>query len=189
MEVPQMSTVESTNAAVLPAGTWQLDPVHSQVGFAVKYMVGTFRGSFSPVEATLTVEPDGAAALTGSARAENVKVQEPNLVAHLLSPDFFDAERTPEIRFTSTDIRTEGDELVVDGELEIKGTNRPVEARGTIVGPVENVAGREGVGIELSTTVDRRDYDLNWNAELPKGGFAVQNEVTLNVHLELAKEE
>jgi len=111
------------------------------------------------------------------------------LKGHLLAPDFFDAERTPELRFTSTDIRTEGGELVVDGELEIKGTSRPVQARGTIVGPVQNIGGKEGVGIDLSTTVDRREYGLNWNAELPKGGFAVENEVTLNVHLELAKEE
>jgi len=99
-----MSTIESTNAAVLPAGTWQLDPVHSQVGFAVKYMVGTFRGSFSPVAATLSVA-DGVASLTGEAKAENVRVQEPNLVSHLLAPDFFDAERTPDLRFSSSDVR------------------------------------------------------------------------------------
>ena len=77
-----MSTVQSQTQS-LPTGTWQLDPVHSQVGFAVKYMVGTFRGSFSPVAATLEVGADGTASLAGSAKAESVKVQEPNLVAHL----------------------------------------------------------------------------------------------------------
>jgi len=127
--------------------------------------------------------------LYGAVRVDSVDARDENLKGHLLAPDFFDAEKTPEIRFTSTDIRTEGDELVVDGELEIKGTSRPVVARGTIVGPVENIAGKEGVGIDLSTTVDRREYGLNWNAPLPKGGFAVENEVTLHVHLELAKEE
>jgi polyisoprenoid-binding protein YceI len=151
-------------------------------------VVATFRGAFTDFDVTLD-NIGGEPVIYGAVRVGSVDVRDDNLNAHLLSPDFFDAERTPEIRFTSTDIRTEGDELVVDGELEIKGTNRPVEARGTIVGPVENVAGREGVGIELSTTVDRRDYDLNWNAELPKGGFAVENQVTLQVHLELAKEE
>jgi polyisoprenoid-binding protein YceI len=182
-----MATV--TEQTAIPTGIWKSDPVHSNVSFSVKHMVvATFRGSFTDFDVTLD-NIGGEPVIYGAVRVGSVDVRDDNLNAHLLSPDFFDAERTPEIRFTSTDIRTEGDELVVDGELEIKGTNRPVEARGTIVGPVENVAGREGVGIELSTTVDRRDYDLNWNAELPKGGFAVENQVTLNVHLELAKEE
>ena len=106
-----MSTVESTTTQTLPAGTWNVDPVHSTVGFAVKYMVGTFRGSFSPIEATLSVAKDGGASLTGSAKAEGIKVQEPNLVTHLLSPDFFDAERAPELHFRSTDVRTAGEHV------------------------------------------------------------------------------
>ena len=169
----------------LPTGRWTLDTVHSTVGYAVRHSgVSLFKGGLVAFDATLA---DGT--LRGSADVASITVQDENLQGHLLSPDFFDAERTPEIRFTSTDIRTEGDELVVDGELEIKGTSRAVEARGTIVGPVENVAGKEGIGVDLSTTVDRRDYGLNWNAPLPKGGFAVENEVTLQVHLELAKED
>jgi polyisoprenoid-binding protein YceI len=182
-----MATV--TQQTAIPTGVWKSDPIHSTVGFAVKHMVvATFRGAFTDFDVTLD-NSDGEPRLYGSVRVPSVDVRDETLKGHLLSPDFFDAERTPELRFTSTDIHTEGDELVVEGELEIKGTNRPAEARGTIVGPVENIAGREGVGIELSTTVDRRDYGLNWNAELPKGGFAVENEVTLNIHLELAKEE
>jgi polyisoprenoid-binding protein YceI len=178
-----------TQQTAIPTGIWKSDPVHSSIGFAVKHMVvATFRGSFTDFDVTLD-NSGGEPRLYGAVRVPSVDVRDETLKGSLLSPDFFDAERTPEIRFTSTDIRIEGDELVVDGELEIKGTNRPVEARGTIVGPVQNIAGREGVGIDLSTTVDRRDYGLNWNAELPKGGFAVENEVTLQVHLELAKEE
>src|SRR5437763_4862611 len=80
----------------LPVGTWNLDPVHSQVGFAVEYVIGTFRGSFSPVTAKLEVGEDGAAALTGSAPVNGVKVQDENMQAHLQSPEFFDAERTPQ---------------------------------------------------------------------------------------------
>ena len=182
-----MATVAEKTA--IPTGIWKSDPVHSNVSFSVKHMVvATFRGSFTDFDVTLD-NSGGEPVIYGAVRVASVDVRDEKLNGHLLSPDFFDAERTPEIRFTSTDIRTEGDELVVDGELEIKGTNRPVEARGTIVGPVENVAGREGIGIDLSTTVDRRDYGLNWNAELPRGGFAVENEVTLQVHLELGKDE
>jgi polyisoprenoid-binding protein YceI len=182
-----MATVAEKTA--IPTGIWKSDPVHSNVSFSVKHMVvATFRGSFDDFDVTLD-NSGGEPVIYGAVRVASVDVRDENLNGHLLSPDFFDAERTPEIRFTSTDMRTEGDELVVDGELEIKGTNRPVEAHGTIVGPVENVAGKDGIGIDLSTKVDRREYGLNWNAELPKGGFAVENEVTLHVHLELAKAE
>jgi polyisoprenoid-binding protein YceI len=182
-----MSTIESTRS-VLPAGTWQLDPVHSRVGFAVKYMVGTFRGSFSPVEATLVVDPDGAAALTGSARAENVKVQEPNLAAHLLTPDFFDAERAPELRFRSTDVRTEGDRVTVDGELEIKGVTRPVTLAGEIGEQITDPYGRERIGISLGGQIDRTEFGINWNNPLPSGKSALANEVALEAELYLVKE-
>jgi polyisoprenoid-binding protein YceI len=182
-----MSTIESTHG-VLPTGTWQLDPVHSRVGFAVKYMVGTFRGSFSPVEATLVVDPNGAAGLTGSARAENVKVQEPNLVAHLLTPDFFDAERSPELRFRSTDVRTEGDRVTVDGELEIKGVTRPVTLAGEVGEQITDPYGRERIGITLGGQIDRTEFGINWNNPLPSGKSALANEVALEAELYLVKE-
>src|SRR5580765_5488320 len=109
MEVAMSTLVETRKP--LPTGSWQVDPVHSQVGFAVEYVVGTFRGSFSPVEARLEVAEDGEATLTGSAKVESVKVQDENLTAHLLTPEFFDAERVPEIRFASTDLRRSGDAI------------------------------------------------------------------------------
>ena len=121
-----MSTTETRQ--LLPVGTWNVDPVHSQVGFAVEYVVGTFRGSFAPVDASLSVADDGTATLTGKAPVSGVKVQDPNLEAHLQSPDFFDAERAPEITFTSTDVRRSGSEIEIDGELAIRGTSQPVDA-------------------------------------------------------------
>jgi polyisoprenoid-binding protein YceI len=174
---------------IIPTGTWKSDPIHSNVGFAVKHMVvATFRGGFTDFDVTLSGD-EGEPRLEGAVRVASVDVRDETLNGHLLSPDFFDADRHPEIRFASTAIRAEGDELVVDGDLTIKGTTKPVEARGQITGPVEDPAGGERVGIELETTVDRTEFGLNWNAPLPSGGVAVQNEVTLVVHLELAKEE
>jgi polyisoprenoid-binding protein YceI len=182
-----MATV--TQETTIPTGIWKSDPIHSSVGFAVKHMVvATFRGAFTDFDVTLD-NSDGEPRLYGAVRVPSVDVRDEGLKGHLLAPDFFDAERAPELRFTSTDIRAEGGELVIDGELEIKGTNRPVQSRGTIVGPIEDPAGGVRLGVDLATTVDRREYGLNWNAELPKGGFALENEVTLSVHLELAKEE
>lgn len=183
-----MSTLESTAAGTIRAGTWQLDAVHSQVGFAVKYMVGTFRGSFSPVEATLSVADDGSVELHGSARAESVKVQEPNLVAHLLSPDFFDAERAPELRFDSTDVRVSSDAVTVAGELEIKGIARPVTLAGVVTGPITDPYGRERIGLTLRGTIDRTEFGITWNNPLPSGKSALANEVSLSAELYLVKE-
>ena len=180
-----MTTVQAQTTqaeATIPAGVWKSDPVHSQVGFAVKHMVvATFRGTFTDFAVTLANE-DGEPSLYGAVRTDSVQVRDENLNGHLLSPDFFDSERYPEITFTSTGIHADGADLVVDGDLTIKGTSKAVEAHGQISGPVAHPAGGE-------TQVDRTEFGLNWNAPMPSGGVAVQNEVTLTVHLELAKEE
>lgn len=181
-----MSTITQTKAQ-LPTGTWQVDPVHSHVGFAVDYLAGTFRGTFSPVEATLTVGEDGSVELAGSARAENVRVQDENLTAHLLTPDFFDAERAPEITFGASAIRRAGNEVVIDGELTIKGNAQPVALTGTITEPVKDAYGNDRIGLKLETTIDRTQFGLNWNLPLPNGEPALANDVTLSADLYLVK--
>jgi polyisoprenoid-binding protein YceI len=180
------STILETRPA-LPAGLWKLDPVHSHIGFAVQYGVGTFRGNFAGVEAELQVAEDGRATLTGSAPVTGVRVQDENLAAHLQSPDFFDAERTPEIRFTSTKIERAGDAITVAGDLEIKGVSLPVKATGTVADPAEDAHGNTRFGLTLETVVDRTQFGLDWNMELPSGEPALANDVTLNVDLYFVK--
>jgi polyisoprenoid-binding protein YceI len=182
-----MALTEARTA--LPTGTWNLDPVHSQVGFAVDYMVGTFRGTFSPIEAKLEVPEDGTAKLTGSAPVSGVKVQDENLAAHLQSPEFFDAERAPEITFASTDIRRDGDRVEVDGELTIKGASLPVHLEGTITDPAEDPYGGVRIGLNLTTTVDRTQFGIDWNNPLPSGEPALGNDVTLTADLSFVKEQ
>jgi polyisoprenoid-binding protein YceI len=84
-------------------------------------------------------------------------------------------------------VKQEGDQIEVEGELTIMGKTNPVTSRGTIVGPHEDIAGNTKVGITLETVVDRTKYGLEWNAPLPKGGFALADDVTLTVELELAR--
>jgi polyisoprenoid-binding protein YceI len=176
------------SATGLPIGTWRLDPVHSSASFAVKHMaVATFRGRFERLGATLTVDDDSAE-LVGNVDAGSIVVKDENLQAHLGSPDFFDIERYPEITFRSTSIRRDGDEVIVDGQLTIKGNTRAVEARGTIAGPGVTLAGAVATGIQLETIIDRGEFGLNFNAPLPTGGVAVANEVKLTVELELVKD-
>ena len=174
-----------------PSGTYTLDPVHSSVGFAVRHMVvSTFRGSFGEYDAKVTVGEDGLPTLTGTVNVSSIQVKDPNLTGHLLTPDFFDVERHPEITFQSTRSRIDdGGELVVDGDLTINGITRPVEARGSLAYVAADMGGGERIGIELETVVDRNEFGLKWNAPLPKGGFALDNDVKLQVELELARQE
>jgi polyisoprenoid-binding protein YceI len=181
-----VSTITETRNS-LPTGTWNVDAVHSQIGFAVEYVVGTFRGSFAPVDVRLEVGEDGATTFVGSAPVTGVKVQDENLSAHLQSPEFFDAERTPDISFSSTAIRRSGDEIAIAGELTIKGVTQPIEAKGTITDPVDDPYGGVRFGLKLETTVDRTKFGLNWNNPLPNGQPSLANDVTLTAELYLVK--
>jgi polyisoprenoid-binding protein YceI len=174
-----MSTTIIQQQAAAPAGTWQADPVHSSVGFGVKYLgVATFTGELTNFEATLK---DGE--LVGKARVESVEVKDENLKAHLQAPDFFDAERHPEVSFSGRDVG----EGRFEGELTIKGITQPATLEGTITGPVTDPYGNERYGLALTTVVDRTAFGLNWNAPLPGGGFALANDVTLKADLSLVK--
>jgi polyisoprenoid-binding protein YceI len=179
------STIQTSTS--LPTGTWNVDPAHSHVGFELEYMGGVFRGSFSPVEARLEVDEQGHVRLEGSAHAEAVKVQDENLNAHLLSPEFFDASRTPVLTFASTDLRRSGDEVVVNGELTVKATTQPVELRGIVGEPLTDAYGRERFSLELEGIVDRTLFGLDWNIALPTGEPALSNEVRLVAELYLVK--
>ena len=171
----------------LPAGAWSVDATHSQVGFAVDYMVGTFRGTFSPFEATLSVKDDGTATLHGSAPVSGIRVQDENLAAHLQSPDFFDAEQAPELTFRSTRIARAGDDVTAEGDLTIRTTTLPVTLTGTVGEPAEDPYGNERFWLRLEATVDRTEFGLNWNNPLPNGEPALANDVTLTAELYLVR--
>lgn len=167
-----MST--TIDQAVIPTGTWTADTVHSGLSFEVPYAVATFSGDVPGFQATLT---DGV--LAGSAQIASLRVKDEALQAHLLSPEFFDAERHPEVSFTSTAIRSEGDRVAIDGDLTIKGVTKPVELRGTFIGTGTDPWGNERIGVDLAGTVDRTEFGVSWNAPLPGGGFLLPNDVTL----------
>src|SRR5207249_11451953 len=119
-------TMSTPTLTVAPAGTWNLDPVHSRVDFEVSYLAGTFKGEFHEISAELTVEAERAS-LEGTAMVASVDVKDENLSAHLQLPDFFDAKRHPQLRFAARDVRLGGaGKLSVDGELTIKGVTKPV---------------------------------------------------------------
>lgn len=177
-----MSATEQ-QATGIPTGTWSVDPVHSNIGFAVKHnTVMTFQGSFGQFDGKLV---EGR--LEGAATVASVEVDDENLAGHLQTPDFFDAERFPELRFVSSAIRRDGDRVSIAGELTIKGTTAPVELAGTISGPVTDGYGGERFGIDLQTTIDRNDYSVSWNADLPGGGVVLSDDVVVTANLALVQ--
>lgn len=172
----------TTAQQLIPTGTWNVDAVHSTAVFSVGHAaVGTFRGQFRKIDGGIA---DGL--LRGEVTLDTLDVFDDNLKGHLLSPDFFDAERNPKLTFVTTDARGHADSLIVEGDLTVRGVTKRVEAIGTITGPL--VLGEYGgtkLGIDLETVIDRTEFGLNWNAPLAGGNWMLEDEVTLSVHLEL----
>ncbi|HEV7769097.1 MAG TPA: YceI family protein [Solirubrobacterales bacterium] len=171
-----------------PTGTYVVDPVHSTINFAVVHNgVSTFRSGFRGYEAKF--EGGENPRLTGTVEVDSVDIGEEMLKGHLLSPEFFDAERHPRLKFSSTgfDVDEDGG-LRLRGELEIRGTSHEVEATGRFAQLGTDLAGGARVGLSLAAGVDRRSFGLAWQAELPSGGEVLDYAVEIAVELELVKE-
>ena len=171
-----MSTIAPSKQTA-PAGTWSADPVHSNVSFEVAYAgVNTFRGSFREFTATLA---DGR--LEGSAKVASVDVKDDQLSGHLQTPDFFDAERFPEIAFRADDLER--------GELTIKGVTLPIVLTTSVSEPNVDPFGRERLGLRLESAIDRTDYGVSWNAPNQDGGNYLGDDVKLVAELVFVKAE
>jgi polyisoprenoid-binding protein YceI len=175
------STITET---AIPTGTWKADTVHSGVAFEVPYAVATFSGEVPDFHASLV---DGK--LAGVAQIASLTVKDENLQAHLLSPEFFDAERHPEVRFEGSRLTRDGDKATLEGEITIKGITKPATLSGTITGPAIDHFGANRVGFKLETVIDRTEFDIKWNMPLPNGEPALANEVTLKADLTLVAQD
>ena len=176
-----MSTATQT---AVPAGTWTVDTTHSSAGFEVGYNLATFRGRFHELDARLE---DGV--LTGSVKPASVDVNDENLAAHLRTPDFFDVDNHPEITFVSRSIDVdENGRVRLEGDFTIKGITKPVVAVGNLAHFEQDAFGNPRTTFTLEAAIDRTEFDLKWNIQLPAGGFALANDVRLLVDLQLTPE-
>ncbi len=172
----------------IPAGTYNVDPAHSSVGFEVRHMgIATVRGAFRKFQGIVDATGD-APVLQGSVEVSSVDTGEAQRDGHLVSAEFFDAENHAEITFHSTaGEATAGGKIRLNGEITIKGITKPLELTGVVAEGGTDPWGNERIGLELEGVIDRREFDLKWNQTLPNGNLLVSNEVKLLLSVSAVK--
>jgi polyisoprenoid-binding protein YceI len=171
-------------------GTWEIDPTHSTVGFAVRHaMVSTTRGHFAgftggatidaenPEKSSAWLDIDATTIVTGVEQRDQ----------HLRSADFWDSENHPKITFRSTSVKVDGDEVVTIGDLTVRGVSHPVEITWEFIGISKDPYGTTKSGFEGAATVKRSDWGLSWNAALETGGFLISDKIKLVLEVEADK--
>jgi len=185
MSTPASAT---TPQVPVPAGTWNVDPVHSSVEFHVKHLgIATVKGVFKEFEGSLQVGPDGAKA-TGSVQVASVDTREEQRDAHLRSPDFFDAEQFPQITFTSTSITpTGGDDFEIVGDFTIHGVTRSLTLTASLEGAETDPQGNQRVGLSANGQINRGDYGMKFNMALGSGNVVVSDKVKILLEVSAVK--
>ena len=167
---------------------WEIDPTHSQVVFSVKHMmISTVKGHFNVLSGHLHIDEENAANSWVDAQvdATSIDTRDAGRDGHLKSPDFFDAEKYPNITFKSTKVEhVEGDEYKVAGDLTIHGVSKPVVFKAEYAGQGKDPWGGTRAGLTVTGKIDRRDFGLTFNQNLETGGVLVGNDVKIEIDLE-----
>jgi polyisoprenoid-binding protein YceI len=178
------------STATVPAtltGTYAIDPTHSRIGFVARHaMVTKVRGSFNEFEGSgyFDVENPAASHLQLTIQAASIDTRNADRDGHLKSNDFFDMATYPEITFASTAVeQLSADTYRVTGDLTIKGTTKPVTVDVEYTGTAVDPYGNQRIGLEGSSTVNRKDWGVSWNAALDSGGVLVSEKVTLELEV------
>ena len=165
--------------------TWKIDPAHTQVNFSARHMMVTnVRGTFHDVDGTIELDETYPTRSRGEFRvaAASVDTNFGARDAHLRSPDFFDADAFPQIRFASTEVTQVGDDqFKVTGDLTIRDITRPITLDVHVDGIVEGMSGARHAGLSATAKLVREDWDLNWNVALEQGGWLVGKEIDLDI--------
>ncbi|MGN7781858.1 YceI family protein [Mycolicibacterium sp. 22603] len=178
-----------TAATDLTTGTWAIDPVHSSVNFSVRHlMVSKVRGTFDSVAGAITVAEDGTPSVTATIDIASINTRNEQRDAHLKAADFFDAERFPTATFTSTGVRADGDDYVLDGEFTLKGATLPVTLNLQFNGVNPGMGHGAVAGFEASVVLNRKDFGIDFDAPLETGGAVVGDKVTVTLEIEALKQ-
>ena len=168
------------------AGTWTIDPVHSEVGFSVRHMmVSKVRGKFTKFGGELVTTDDLlGSSVTAEIDLSSIETGAEQRDGHLRSPDFFDTENHPLMTYRSTGIRQDGDDFIVDGELTLKGVTRSVPLKLELNGFGPDAYGGTRAGFTATTEINRQDFGVSWNAAMEHGGVVVSDKVAIHLEIE-----
>ncbi|MFC5501200.1 YceI family protein [Lysinimonas soli] len=180
----------TTNLSTRPdylVGTWKLDPSHSELAFSVRHLkISKVRGTFETFDVTVvTPENPAEISVTATIDVASVNTKQEQRDGHLRSSDFFLVEQHPTMTFTSTGLVTDGDDFTLTGDLTLRGVTQPVTLRGEFGGIITDDYGNTKAGATASTTINRQDFGVSWNAALEAGGFTLGDDVTISLDLEL----
>lgn len=171
--------------SLLPAGTWNIDPTHSTVGFSVRHlMVSKVRGEFADVSGAITVTADGVPSVAAQIGVDSITTGNDQRDAHVRSGDFFDAEKFPTATFVSTSVEADGDNYVVHGDFTLKGVTRPVDLTLEFNGVNPGMGHGQVAGFEARTVINRRDFGIDIDMPLETGGTVVGDKITLTLDIE-----
>ena len=181
-----MTTIQAQKVPGYVAGTWTIDPTHSEVGFSVRHlMVSKVRGKFNKFSGQIvTAEDLPSSSVTAEIDLASIETGTEQRDAHLRSPDFFDTENHPLMTYRSTGIREAGDGYIVDGELTLKGVTRSVPLKLEVNGFGPDPYGGTRAGFSATAEINRQDFGVNWNAAIEGGGVVVSDKVAINLEIE-----
>jgi polyisoprenoid-binding protein YceI len=170
------------------AGTWDIDPAHSEVSFVVRHLVvSKVRGRFDRFSGTIITDADlDRSSVTAAIDASSINTNEPNRDNHVRSADFLDVENFPNITFRSTAVRSEGGRFFVDGELSIRGATRPVTLDVEVNGFTPDHRGGTRAGFSASTEINRDDFGVSYNGPIPgtDNAMILSDKVALTLEVE-----
>ena len=170
--------------------SWTTDPQHTSFEFAVRHMViSTVKGRFGEFTIEADIDESDLTRTTGKAvvKTGSVDTREPQRDTHLKSPDFFDAEKYPELTYVITKVEGADGEYALTGDLTIKDVTRPVTLKGEITGPVADPWGNTRLGLSVTGKLNRKDFGLGWNVVTEAGGLLVGDEVKISIDAEFVK--
>ena len=169
-------------------GTWVIDTTHSEVSFSIRHlMISKVKGVFESFSGTfITTENPLETSVTASVDVASVNTKQADRDNHLRQGDFFAADSYPTIDFVSTGIRQHGDDVVVDGELSMRGVTKPVSFDLEFGGFSQDLYGNYKFGAEATTVVKRSDFGLSFNAPLETGGVMLGEDVTITLDIQAA---
>ena len=172
------------------AGSWALDPTHSEVTFSVKHLaISKVRGIFERFTASIvTAEDPSKSTVEASIEVASINTNQKDRDKHLRTNDFFKADEFPNITFTSTSVVLAGDDITVVGDLTLRGVTKSVTLTGEFGGTVTDGYGQTKAGFTASTKINRHDYGVSWNAALEAGGLTLGDDISINFELQFVLE-